>query len=130
MEYRILSVMALVLSMAGSLAAQQHRLAPTNLFRFERVGAMAWSPDRQAAAVEIHRPSHWLDAALSRRPRSSWSTRPPARCARSRRRGKISWVSLDLPGRLTAGGLLFCPSIAPRSFGRGCGHRAAAKPRC
>jgi dienelactone hydrolase len=35
-------------------------MRPDDLFRFARIGAIAWSPDGARAAVEIHQPSPWL----------------------------------------------------------------------
>lgn len=46
-------------SVAGPPAKRM--MNPADLFRIERVGAVAWSPDWSRAAVEIHRPGDFLD---------------------------------------------------------------------
>jgi dienelactone hydrolase len=53
-----------ILGLARGLAAQQRVMRPDDLFRIERVGAIAWSPDREFAAIEIPRPGRWLDASI------------------------------------------------------------------
>ncbi len=59
-----LSSVLLVCVSAPGIHAQSRRLAPSDFFRLERVGAIAWSADRQAAAIEISRPGSWLDASI------------------------------------------------------------------
>ena len=49
---------------ANELHAQRRFLQPEDLFRLERVGTIAWSPDWSRAAVEIHRPTRWLDSSI------------------------------------------------------------------
>ncbi len=44
--------------------AQRRLLQPEDLFRVERVGAIAWSPDGQRATVEINRPGRWIDRGI------------------------------------------------------------------
>lgn len=46
------------------LSAQTRLMRPADLFAFERIGIIAWTPDRSRAAVEIHRPSDWLDRGV------------------------------------------------------------------
>jgi dipeptidyl aminopeptidase/acylaminoacyl peptidase len=50
---------------AGShaLSAQSRVMRPDDLFRVERVAAIAWSSDGTRAAVEITRPGRWLGAS-------------------------------------------------------------------
>jgi dienelactone hydrolase len=45
----------------ADLYAQARLMQPADLFDFDRIGRIAWSPDRSRVAVEIHRPSGWLD---------------------------------------------------------------------
>jgi hypothetical protein len=53
-------------ALAGSSASFQTRvLTPDDLFRYERVTGIVWSPDFARAAVEIHRPRPWVGASLS-----------------------------------------------------------------
>lgn len=59
-----LSSVVLVCVSATGTHAQSRRMAPADFFRLERVGAIAWSADRQAAAIEISRPGSWLDASI------------------------------------------------------------------
>jgi len=46
-----------------TLWAQSRVMRPDDLFRVERVGAIAWSADGARAAVEISRPGRWLGAS-------------------------------------------------------------------
>jgi Tol biopolymer transport system component len=48
----------------ADLYAQQRLRQPADLFEFERIGLIAWSPARTRAAVEIHRPGRWLDRSI------------------------------------------------------------------
>lgn len=50
----------LLLGSAQQLYAQARPMQPEDLFRIERVGAIAWSPDSSRAAVELHRPGRWF----------------------------------------------------------------------
>jgi hypothetical protein len=61
--WRLLLVL-LVLTAASEVHAQRRLLQPEDLFRVERVGTIAWSTDNSRAAVEIHRPSRWLDRSI------------------------------------------------------------------
>ena len=54
----------LIVSTVTVSHAARRPLEPDDLFRFERVGAIAWSSDQTRAAVEIHRPSRWLDRTI------------------------------------------------------------------
>jgi hypothetical protein len=42
-------------------AGNARTLRPDDLFKFRRVGAIAWSPDGQYATIEFSKPSRWLD---------------------------------------------------------------------
>ena len=46
-----------------ALSAQTRVMRPDDLFRVERVAAIAWSPDGARAAVQITRPERWLGAS-------------------------------------------------------------------
>lgn len=48
----------------ADLHAQTRLMQPADLFDLERIGLIAWSPARTRAAVEIHRPSRWLDRSI------------------------------------------------------------------
>jgi dienelactone hydrolase len=48
----------------ADLCAQARLMRPADLFEFERVGLIAWSPDRSHVAVEIHRRSGLLDRSV------------------------------------------------------------------
>lgn len=63
---RHLFLTSVLLASIGSVSghAQQRNLSAADLFRLERVGTMAWSPDRRVAAIEIHRPGRWLDTTI------------------------------------------------------------------
>lgn len=55
--------LALAVAVFGFVIPQAMTARPTrpeDLFRFQRIGAIAWSPDGTRAAVEIHQPSQWL----------------------------------------------------------------------
>jgi dipeptidyl aminopeptidase/acylaminoacyl peptidase len=39
-------------------------MQPEDLFRIERIGAIAWSPDGLRAAIEIYQPGPWLDRGI------------------------------------------------------------------
>jgi len=52
------------LSAHADLRAQPRLLQPADLFELERIGRIAWSPARTRAAIEIHRPSRWLDPSI------------------------------------------------------------------
>jgi dipeptidyl aminopeptidase/acylaminoacyl peptidase len=54
----------LALGTATTSWAQRRPMRPEDLFRIEAVGAIAWSPDRHRAALEITRPGKWLDPGL------------------------------------------------------------------
>ena len=61
---RRLLLVLLVPATASEVHAQKRLLQPEDLFRVERVGTIALSPDQSRAAVEIHRPSRWLDRSI------------------------------------------------------------------
>lgn len=52
------------LLLPGDASAQRRVMQPEDLFRVERVGAIAWSPDGRRATVPIHRPGKWLDTNI------------------------------------------------------------------
>src|SRR5688500_12057892 len=54
----------LTLGAIATPAAQQRTMQPEDLFRIERIGAIAWTPDRTLAAVEVHRPGRWLGSQI------------------------------------------------------------------
>ena len=59
-----LSAACLALAASGAFV-QSRVLRPDDLFRYERVTGIAWSPDFARAAVEIHRPRPWVGASMS-----------------------------------------------------------------
>ena len=61
--FRLLSCgLALV---ALSASVQPRALRPDDLFRYERIAGVVWSPDFSRAAVEIHRPRPFVGSPLS-----------------------------------------------------------------
>ncbi|HET9370014.1 MAG TPA: prolyl oligopeptidase family serine peptidase, partial [Vicinamibacterales bacterium] len=61
--FRLLSCgLALV---ASSASVQLRVLRPDDLFRYERIAGVVWSPDFSRAAVEIHRPRPFVGSRLS-----------------------------------------------------------------
>jgi dipeptidyl aminopeptidase/acylaminoacyl peptidase len=61
-DWRVAVLAALLLP--NAVDAQRRLLQPDDLFRVQRVGAIAWSPDGQLATVELHRPGRWLDPGI------------------------------------------------------------------
>jgi dipeptidyl aminopeptidase/acylaminoacyl peptidase len=59
-----LLVVVAMLAAARELRAQQRVMQPEDLFRIERIGAIAWSSGRQRAAVEMPRPGRWIDPGI------------------------------------------------------------------
>ena len=59
MRWFVISVAVFCCAVPQALA-QDRAMRPDDLFRVARIGAMAWSPDGEHAAVEIHQPSAWL----------------------------------------------------------------------
>jgi dipeptidyl aminopeptidase/acylaminoacyl peptidase len=59
---RIMLACCLLPGAAPLVPAQGRPIRPEDLFRVERVGGIAWSPDSARAAVQIHRPPRWLDS--------------------------------------------------------------------
>ncbi|MFI5233381.1 MAG: hypothetical protein ACHQSE_12805, partial [Gemmatimonadales bacterium] len=57
-------VLGALLFESGIARAQRRDLRPEDLFRIQRVGAIAWTADRTSAAVEIRRPGRWLDTSI------------------------------------------------------------------
>lgn len=57
---------AFVVALGSSYAvhAQSRVMQPEDLFRTERIGAIAWSPNRRRATVELPRPGRWIDLGL------------------------------------------------------------------
>ena len=55
---------AVVCCAVAQVSAQARTMRPEDLFRFARIGAMAWSPDAARAAVEIHQPGAWLESSI------------------------------------------------------------------
>src|SRR5689334_13542475 len=55
---------AVLCATAHQALAQPRAMRPDDLFRFARIGAIAWSPDGRRAAVEIHQPSLWLTSTV------------------------------------------------------------------
>jgi dipeptidyl aminopeptidase/acylaminoacyl peptidase len=53
-----------ILGAAHELGAQRRVMRPEDLFRIDRVGATAWSPDWRKATVEMPRPGRWLDRSI------------------------------------------------------------------
>jgi dipeptidyl aminopeptidase/acylaminoacyl peptidase len=49
---------------AAPLTAQTRSMEPADLFRVQRVGAVAWSADSRRAAVEITHPGRWIGSAI------------------------------------------------------------------
>jgi dienelactone hydrolase len=52
----LLLAVAVLCCAASQALAQARPMRPDDLFRFDRIGAIVWSPDGARAAVEIHRP--------------------------------------------------------------------------
>jgi dienelactone hydrolase len=68
MEMNVLQLLPawLAIAVASSSAVVQPRLLrPEDLFRYERIAGIVWSPDFARAAVEIHRPRPWVGSNLS-----------------------------------------------------------------
>lgn len=59
-----LSAVGTVVVFALPLGAQTRLTTPEDLFRVERVGSVAWSPDGARAAVEIRRPGRTIDPGI------------------------------------------------------------------
>jgi dipeptidyl aminopeptidase/acylaminoacyl peptidase len=53
-----------LLCAATEARGQTRLLQPEDLFRVERIGAIAWTPARERAAIEIRRPGRWLDGSI------------------------------------------------------------------
>ncbi len=53
-----------MLGVVHQVSAQQRAMRPDDLFRIERIGAIAWSPDWRKAAIEMPRPGRWIDAGI------------------------------------------------------------------
>src|SRR5690349_17305091 len=62
--HRLVLAFALLTCAVNEAHAQARTMRPEDLFRFARIGAIAWSPDGTRAAVEIHRPSPWLGSNI------------------------------------------------------------------
>ena len=61
---RFAFAVALLVSAVTAAQAQSRVMQPEDLFRFARIGAIAWSPDGARAAVEIHQPCPWLGSNI------------------------------------------------------------------
>jgi dipeptidyl aminopeptidase/acylaminoacyl peptidase len=59
----VLTILVTLVGLRG-LAAATRPMLPEDLFRIERIGAIAWSPDGSRAAIEIHQPGPWLDRGI------------------------------------------------------------------
>lgn len=57
---RLLAIALLSIDLSAGQAAPPRVFRPEDLFRVQRVGAVAWSPDGRHAAIEFTRPGQWL----------------------------------------------------------------------
>jgi dienelactone hydrolase len=48
----------------ADLYGQARVMQPRDLFALQHIGRIAWSPSRTSVAIEIHRPSRWLDRSI------------------------------------------------------------------
>ena len=58
---RLIPVALLSIDLAASQATPTRAFRPEDMFRVQRVGAIAWAPDGRYATIEFTRPGQWLD---------------------------------------------------------------------
>lgn len=57
----LLAAALLSIDLAAGQTSTPRAFRPEDLFRVQRVGAIAWSPDGQYATIEFTKPGQWLD---------------------------------------------------------------------